>query len=232
MLGQSKNAFQADIDAACEYADFMRYNVQFMSQIYAEQPESSDLTWNQLEYRPLEGFVFAVSPFNFTSIAGNLSASPAMMGNTVVWKPADAQVYSAKVLMDVFKEAGLPDGVINMVTVDGPEAGDVIFSHRDFAAIHFTGSTGVFRTIWKTIGNNIEKYRSYPRIVGETGGKDFIMVHPSAKRKEVSVSAIEERTIIFKLNADKIPANSPIFFWRILTTRRPINKQVKLSISA
>jgi|TARA_B110000046_G_scaffold57555_1_gene64235 1-pyrroline-5-carboxylate dehydrogenase len=188
MLGQSKNAFQADIDAACEYADFMRYNVQFMSQIYAEQPESSDLTWNQLEYRPLEGFVFAVSPFNFTSIAGNLSASPAMMGNTVVWKPADAQVYSAKVLMDVFKEAGLPDGVINMVTVDGPEAGDVIFSHRDFAAIHFTGSTGVFRTIWKTIGNNIEKYRSYPRIVGETGGKDFIMVHPSAKRKEVSVA--------------------------------------------
>ena len=159
-----------------------------MSQIYAEQPESSDLTWNQLEYRPLEGFVFAVSPFNFTSIAGNLSASPAMMGNTVVWKPADAQVYSAKVLMDVFKEAGLPDGVINMVTVDGPEAGDVIFSHRDFAAIHFTGSTGVFRTIWKTIGNNIEKYRSYPRIVGETGGKDFIMVHPSAKRKEVSVA--------------------------------------------
>ncbi len=181
MLAQSKNAMQAEIDAACEMIDFFKFNVQYISQIYAEQPpENSPGVWNQLEYRPLEGFVFALSPFNFTSIAANLSASPAMMGNTVVWKPAENQIYSAQVIMELFKEAGLPDGVINLIYVDGPTTGDVIFNHKDFAGIHFTGSTGVFRHIWSTIGNNISKYRSYPRIVGETGGKDFVMVHKSA----------------------------------------------------
>lgn len=188
MLAQSKNVFQAEIDAACELADFLRYNVKYMTEIYSQQPESGPGVWNRLEQRPLEGFVFALTPFNFTAIAGNLPSSCAMMGNTVVWKPADTQVYSAKVLMDIFKEAGVPDGVINLIYVSGPVAGDVIFNHKDFAGIHFTGSTGVFQNIWKTIGENIHKYKSYPRIVGETGGKDFIMVHPSANRKEVSTA--------------------------------------------
>jgi len=188
MLGQSKNAFQAEIDSACELIDFLRFNVYFMSEIYSEQPESSPGVWNRLEYRPLEGFVFALTPFNFTAIAGNLPTSAAMMGNTVVWKPANTQVYAANVIMQVLKEAGLPDGVINLVYVSGPNAGEVIFNHKDFAGIHFTGSTGVFQNIWKTIGNNIHKYRSYPRIVGETGGKDFIMVHKSANPKEVSTA--------------------------------------------
>ncbi|MFT7230168.1 MAG: 1-pyrroline-5-carboxylate dehydrogenase, partial [Bacteroidia bacterium] len=152
--------------------------------------ENSPGVWNQLEYRPLEGFVFALTPFNFTSICANLCAAPAMMGNTVVWKPAETQIYSAQVIMDLFKEAGLPDGVINLVYVDGPTTGDVVFNHRDFAGIHFTGSTGVFRHIWKTIGNNIEKYRSYPRIVGETGGKDFVMVHKSANVKQVNTALV------------------------------------------
>ena len=188
MLGQSKNAFQAEIDSACELIDFLRFNVYFMSQIYHEQPESSAGIWNRMEYRPLEGFVFALTPFNFTAIAGNLPTSAAMMGNTVVWKPANTQVYAANVIMQVLKEAGLPDGVINLVYVSGPDAGDVIFNHRDFAGIHFTGSTGVFQGMWKTIGNNIHKYKSYPRIVGETGGKDFIMVHRSANAKEVATA--------------------------------------------
>ncbi len=180
MLAQSKNAFQAEIDSACEIIDFFRYNAQYMRQIYTEQPDSSRGVWNRLEYRPLEGFVFALTPFNFTAIAGNLPAAPAMMGNTVVWKPADTQVYSARVIMEILIEAGLPDGVINLVYVSGPDAGEVIFNHKDFAGIHFTGSTGVFENIWKTIGNNISKYKSYPRIVGETGGKDFIVAHESA----------------------------------------------------
>jgi len=180
MLGQSKNIFQAEIDAACEMIDFFRFNVQYMTQIYQEQPISSPGIWNRLEYRPLEGFVFAVTPFNFTAIAANLCAAPAMMGNVVVWKPADSQVYSAHVIMELFKEAGLPDGVINMVTVEGPVAGDVVFNHPSFAGLHFTGSTSVFKHLWKTIGNSIEKYKSYPRIVGETGGKDFVFVHESA----------------------------------------------------
>jgi 1-pyrroline-5-carboxylate dehydrogenase len=188
MLGQSKNAFQAEIDSACELIDFLRYNVYFMSQIYNDQPESSPGVWNRMEYRPLEGFTFALTPFNFTAIAGNLPTSMAMMGNTVVWKPANSQVYAANVIMQVLKEAGLPDGVINLVYVSGPDAGDVIFNHRDFAGIHFTGSTGVFQNMWKTIGANIHKYKSYPRIVGETGGKDFIMVHKSANAKEVSTA--------------------------------------------
>ncbi|HZX74861.1 MAG TPA: L-glutamate gamma-semialdehyde dehydrogenase, partial [Cyclobacteriaceae bacterium] len=186
MLGQSKNAYQAEIDAACEFIDFLRFNVHFMGEIYRDQPESAPGIWNRLEYRPLEGFVFAVTPFNFTAIAGNLPASAALMGNTVVWKPADTQVYAANVIMQVFKEAGLPDGVINLIYVNGPVAGDVIFNHRDFAGLHFTGSTKVFQEMWKTIGTNIQKYRTYPRIVGETGGKDFIMVHKSADAKEVA----------------------------------------------
>jgi 1-pyrroline-5-carboxylate dehydrogenase len=188
MLAQSKNVFQAEIDAACELIDFFRFNVQYMSQIYKEQPESLPGMWNRLEYRPLEGFVFALTPFNFTSIAANLSAAPAMMGNVVVWKPAETQIYSAQVIMELFQAAGLPDGVINMVTVSGETAGEVIFNHKDFAGIHFTGSTGVFRHLWKTISNNIENYRSYPRIVGETGGKDFVMVHKSANAAEVATA--------------------------------------------
>lgn len=188
MLAQSKNAFQAEIDAACELADFFRFNVQYMTEIYAQQPESAPGMWNRLEYRPLEGFVFALTPFNFTSIAGNLGAAPALMGNTVVWKPADSQIYSAWVLMELFRAAGVPDGVINIVYVDGPEAGDVIFNHPEFAGLHFTGSTGVFRTLWQTIGANIANYKSYPRIVGETGGKDFVVMHPSAGAKEVGTA--------------------------------------------
>jgi 1-pyrroline-5-carboxylate dehydrogenase len=190
MLGQSKNAYQAEIDSACELIDFLRFNVYFMSQIYSEQPESSPGVWNRIEYRALEGFTFALTPFNFTAIAGNLPSSMAMMGNTVVWKPANSQVYAANVIMQVFREAGLPDGVINLVYVSGPDAGDVIFNHRDFAGIHFTGSTGVFQNMWKTIGANIHKYKSYPRIVGETGGKDFIMVHKSANAKEVATGIV------------------------------------------
>jgi 1-pyrroline-5-carboxylate dehydrogenase len=188
MLGQSKNAYQAEIDAACELIDFLRYNVYYMTEIYNDQPESSPGVWNRIEYRPLEGFVFALTPFNFTAIAGNLPTSAAMMGNTVVWKPANTQIYAANVIMQVLKEAGLPDGVINLVYVSGPDAGEVIFNHKDFAGIHFTGSTGVFQGMWKTIGENIQKYKSYPRIVGETGGKDFIMVHKSANPKEVSTA--------------------------------------------
>ena len=180
MIGQSKNVYQAEIDAACEMIDFLRFNVQYMRQIYTEQPISSKGIWNRLEHCSLEGFVFALTPFNFTAISGNLPTSPAMMGNTVVWKPANTQVYAASVLMQVFMEAGLPPGVINLVYVSGPVAGDVIFQHPDFAGIHFTGSTGVFQDIWKTIGTNIHRYKAYPRIVGETGGKDFIMAHPSA----------------------------------------------------
>ena len=188
MLGQSKNVFQAEIDSACELIDFLRFNVYFMSEIYKEQPESSPGIWNRMEYRPLEGFVFAVTPFNFTAIAGNLPTSPALMGNTVVWKPAETQIYAANVIMQVLREAGLPDGVINLIYVNGPEAGEVVFSHPDFAGLHFTGSTGVFQHMWKTIGNNIHRYKSYPRIVGETGGKDFIVAHHSASSREVATA--------------------------------------------
>ena len=186
MLAQSKNVFQAEIDAACELIDFFKFNAEYVTQLYGEQPESAPGMWNRLEHRPLEGFVLAITPFNFTSICANLCAAPAMMGNVIVWKPAGTQVYSAKVIMDLFKAAGLPDGVINLVPVSGPVLGDVVFNHKDFAGLHFTGSTGVFRHLWKTIGNNIEKYRSYPRIVGETGGKDFIVAHESAVPAEVA----------------------------------------------
>jgi 1-pyrroline-5-carboxylate dehydrogenase len=186
MLGQSKSVFQAEIDAACEFIDFLRYNVAYMQEIYEGQPDSGPGIWNRLEYRPLEGFVFALTPFNFTSIAGNLPSCVALMGNTVVWKPAYTQIYSAQVVMEVFKAAGVPDGVINMVYVDGPVAGDIIFKHPDFAGLHFTGSTGVFQHLWKTIGENIHRYKSYPKIVGETGGKDFIVAHKSAVAREVA----------------------------------------------
>lgn len=188
MLGQSKNAFQAEIDSACEIIDFLRFNVSYMTEIYADQPISSPGVWNRIEWRPLEGFIYALTPFNFTAIAGNLPTSCAMMGNVVVWKPSNTQVYSANVLMEVFKKAGVPDGVINLIYPSGPDAAEVIFNHKDFAGIHFTGSTEVFQNIWQTIGNNIHKYRSYPRIVGETGGKDFIMAHKSADAKEVAVA--------------------------------------------
>ena len=188
MLGQGKNCYQAEIDAACEFADFLRFNVGYAQQIYRDQPISSPGVWNRSEYRALEGFVFALTPFNFTAIAGNLPSSCALMGNTVVWKCADTQCYSAQVLMEVFNAAGLPPGVINLIHVDGATAGDVIFKHKDFAGIHFTGSTNVFRQIWQTIGNNLSIYRSYPRIVGETGGKDFIIAHPSADPKVVATA--------------------------------------------
>lgn len=180
MLGQSKNVFQAEIDAVCELADFFRFNVHFLSEIYRQQPYSPEGVNNRLEYRPLEGFVLAITPFNFTSIGGNLPTSPAICGNVVVWKPAHTQIYSAQLLMKILKEAGLPDGVINLIYVDGPILGEVCFSHSDFAGLHFTGSTSTFQHIWKTIGNNISKYKSYPRIVGETGGKDYVLVHKSA----------------------------------------------------
>tara|TARA_B100000902_G_scaffold149672_1_gene146245 strand:- start:11005 stop:12633 length:1629 start_codon:yes stop_codon:yes gene_type:complete len=188
MLAQSKNVFQAEIDAACELIDFLKFNVKYMTDLYKEQPESSQGIWNRMEHRPLEGFIFAITPFNFTSICANLCAAPAMLGNVIVWKPADTQVYSAKIIMDLFKAAGLPDGVINMITLDGPTAGDVIFKHPDFSGLHFTGSTKVFRKLWKEIGNNIDKYKTYPRIVGETGGKDFIIAHKSSNYLEVATA--------------------------------------------
>lgn len=180
MLGQSKNVYQAEIDAACELIDFLRFNVHFLSEIYKQQPVSSPGIYNRMEYRPLEGFVLAITPFNFTAIGGNLPTSAAMCGNVVVWKCAHTQVYSAQMFMQILKEAGLPDGVINLIYVDGPVLGDVCFSHPDFGGIHFTGSTGVFNSMWQTIGENTKLYKSYPRIVGETGGKDFVLVHKSA----------------------------------------------------
>ena len=209
MLGQSKNAYQAEIDAACELIDFLRFNVQYMTDIYKQQPPVSPRgVWNRLEQRPLEGFVFALTPFNFTAIAGNLPTSAAMMGNVVVWKPANTQIYSANILMEVFREAGLPDGVINLVFVSGPDAGEVIFNHPDFAGIHFTGSTGVFQDIWKTIGNNIHKYKTYPRIVGETGGKDFIFIHGSADIEAASTAIVRGA---FEYQGQKCSAASRVY---------------------
>ncbi len=190
MLAQSKTIFQAEIDAACELADFFRFNVQYMTEIYSQQPSSAKGIWDRLEYRPLEGFVYALTPFNFTSIAGNLPGAPALMGNVVVWKCSNTQVYSANVIMEIFEKAGLPDGVINLVFVSGPVAGKTVMEHRDFAGFHFTGSTGVFQHIWRTIGSNISKYKTYPRIVGETGGKDFVMVHSSAEVNPVVTALV------------------------------------------
>ena len=185
MLGQSKNPFQAEIDSTCELIDFLRFNVHFLNDIYQQQPISGEGMYNRVEYRPLEGFVLAVTPFNFTAIGGNLPTSAAMCGNVVVWKPANTQIYSANLFMQILREAGLPEGVINLVYVSGPTVGKVCFSHRDFAGVHFTGSTGVFQEMWKQIGNNIAQYRTYPRIVGETGGKDFVLAHPSAQADAV-----------------------------------------------
>ncbi|MCL9981409.1 MAG: L-glutamate gamma-semialdehyde dehydrogenase [Bacteroidia bacterium] len=209
MLAQSKNCYQAEIDAVCELVDFLRFNVQYMAEIYNEQPgENSPGIWNRLEYRALEGFVFAVTPFNFTAIAGNLPTAAALMGNVVVWKPADTQIYSANLLMRVFREAGLPDGVINIIYGDGPAIGDVVFNHPDFSGLHFTGSTGVFRHMWKTIGENIAKYRSYPRIVGETGGKDFILAHNSVDQKALVAAIIRGA---FEFQGQKCSAASRVY---------------------
>jgi len=217
MACQSKNAFQAEIDAACELADFFRFNVQYMTEIYAQQPDSAPTMWNRVEYRPLEGFVFALTPFNFTSIAGNLPTAPALMGNTVVWKPSKTAIYSAYVLMEIFKEGGLPDGVVNLVFTSGPTAAKVIFSHPDFAGFHFTGSTAVFQSAWNMIGNNIKKYKSYPRIVGETGGKDYIIVHPSADKDAVRTAIIRGA---FEYQGQKCSAASrayiPKSMWKTL----------------
>jgi 1-pyrroline-5-carboxylate dehydrogenase len=188
MLCQSKNAYQAEIDCICELADFWRYNVHFMQEIYKQQPVSSKTVWNRTDWRPLEGFVFALTPFNFTAIAGNLPSAPAMLGNVAVWKPAESQIYSASLIMEILEEAGLPAGVINLIYVDGPTVGNIVFEHPEFAGLHFTGSTGVFQHLWKTIGANIAKYKSYPRIVGETGGKDFVLAHATADPKAVAVA--------------------------------------------
>lgn len=190
MLAQSKNVFQAEIDAACEMVDFFRFNAAYLEQVYSDQPNSAAGIWNRLEHRPLEGFVFAVTPFNFTSICANLCAAPAQMGNVVVWKPSDTQIYSAKVIMDLFMEAGLPAGVVNMVFADGPVAGEVCFKHPELSGLHFTGSTKTFQYMWKTIGENIQNYRSYPRIVGETGGKDYILAYKDAKAEQVATALL------------------------------------------
>src|SRR5690606_31407056 len=208
MIAQSKTIHQAEIDSACELIDFLNFNVEFMSNIYKDQPNSESGIWNRVEYRPLEGFVYAVTPFHFTAIAGNLPASAAMMGNVVLWKPSDSQIYSAKVIVDVFKEAGLPDGVINVVYGDPQMITDTVLASPDFAGIHFTGSTGVFKTIWKNIGNNIDIYKSYPRIVGETGGKDFIIAHPTSHPKQVA-TAISRGA--FEFQGQKCSAASRVY---------------------
>ncbi len=227
MLCQSKTAYQSEIDAVCEMADFFRYNAKFMSQIYAEQPDSSKDIWNQMEYRPLEGFIFALSPFNFTSIAGNLSAAPAIMGNTVVWKPAATQIYSASIIMEIFMEAGLPKGVINLIFVSGPVAGDIIFKHRDFAGLHFTGGTNTFNRLWQTIGDNIAHYKSYPRIVGETGGKDFVMVHSSADPKMVATALTRGS---FEYQGQKCSAASRAYIPKSLWAR--VEKYLKADLES
>ncbi|MFN4197688.1 MAG: L-glutamate gamma-semialdehyde dehydrogenase [Flavobacterium sp.] len=209
MMAQSKTIHQAEIDAACELIDFLRFNVAFMTQIYEDQPKSESSVWNRVEYRPLEGFVYAITPFNFTAIAANLPASAALMGNTVVWKPSDSQVFSAKVIIDVFHEAGVPDGVINVVFGDPVMISDTIFEHPDFAGVHYTGSTFVFKEIWKKIGTNIHKYKTYPRIVGETGGKDFVIAHPSANVKQVVANSIRGA---FEFQGQKCSAASRAYY--------------------
>ena len=226
MLGQSKNAFQAEIDAACELIDFLRFNVHFLSDIYRQQPLSGAGMNNRMEYRPLEGFVFALTPFNFTAIGGNLPTSAAMCGNVVIWKCANTQVYSAQMFMRILKEAGLPDGVINLVFIDGPTIGQVIFNHPDFAGIHFTGSTGVFNNMWQTIGKNMSMYRSYPRIVGETGGKDFVLVHKSAD-PDVVVTALARGA--FEYQGQKCSAASRAYIPSNLAdeVKRKLVEQVK-----
>ncbi|MDY0781584.1 L-glutamate gamma-semialdehyde dehydrogenase [Tenacibaculum sp. IB213877] len=208
MIAQSKTVHQAEIDAACELIDFLRFNVEYMTEIYAEQPNSDDGIWNRVEYRPLEGFIYAITPFNFTAIAANLPASAAMMGNTVVWKPSDSQIFSAEVIMEVFKEAGLPNGVINMIMGDPVEITEAVLSSPDFAGLHFTGSTFVFKELWKKIGENIHTYKTYPRIVGETGGKDFIVAHPSANAKQVATGIVRGA---FEFQGQKCSAASRVY---------------------
>lgn len=208
MIAQSKNIHQAEIDAACELIDFLRFNVEYMAQIYSDQPESDEGIWNRVEYRPLEGFVYAITPFNFTAIAGNLPTSAAMMGNVVIWKPSDHQVFSAWVIMDVLREAGLPHGVINLVYGDPVMITDTLLSSADFAGIHYTGSTAVFRSLWKKIGDNIQLYKSYPRIVGETGGKDFILAHPTAPAQQVATAITRGA---FEFQGQKCSAASRVY---------------------
>lgn len=227
MIAQSKNIHQAEIDAACELIDFLRFNVEYMSQIYEDQPDSAEGIWNRVEYRPLEGFVYAVTPFNFTAIAGNLPASAAMMGNVVVWKPSDSQIFSAKVIVDIFKEAGLPDGVINVVYGDPVMITETVLASPDFAGIHFTGSTHVFKELWKQIGNNIHTYKTYPRIVGETGGKDFILAHPTANPKQVA-TAISRGA--FEFQGQKCSAASRVYLPK--STSKEILEFVKQDIAS
>ena len=226
MIAQSKNVFQAEIDAACELIDFLRFNVEFMTQIYNDQPKSNSDMWNRLEYRPLEGFVYAITPFNFTAIAANLPASAAMMGNVVIWKPSDSQVFSAKIIIDIFKEAGVPDGVINVVFGDALMITDTVLASRDFAGIHFTGSTHVFKDIWAKIGTNIHHYKTYPRIVGETGGKDFIVAHPSANMKQVATGIVRGA---FEYQGQKCSAASRSYVPRSMwpTLKEQLIKDVK-----
>jgi len=227
MIAQSKTIHQAEIDAACEFIDFLRFNVEYMTQIYEEQPDSAEGIWNRVEYRPLEGFIYAVTPFNFTAIAGNLPASAALMGNVVVWKPSDSQIFSAKVIVDVFKEAGLPDGVINVVYGDPVMITDTVLASSDFAGIHFTGSTNVFKELWKQIGNNIHTYKTYPKIVGETGGKDFIVAHPSAKPAQVATAIVRGS---FEFQGQKCSAASRVYLPK--STSKEILELVKNDIAS
>lgn len=219
MLGQSKNVYQSEIDAVAEMADFFRFNVKYMTEIYAIQPASTAGVWNRLEYRPLEGFVVAITPFNFTSIAGNLPCAPALLGNTVIWKPAETQIYSAAVIMEILEAAGLPDGVINMITIDGPSLGEVAFAHPEFAGLHFTGSTQIFQQLWQNISGNLPRYKSYPRIVGETGGKDFVLAHPSADPRAVATALSRGA---FEFQGQKCSAASraylPASLWKNIQT--------------
>ncbi len=223
MIGQSKTVHQAEIDAACEFIDFLRFNVHFAEDIYDDQPESSEGVWNHVHYRPLEGFIYAISPFNFTAIAGNLCASPALMGNTVVWKPSDSQMFSAKIIMDIFEEAGLPKGVINMINGDPEMVTNTILKSSDFAGIHFTGSTHVFKNIWNKIGTNIHTYKTYPRIVGETGGKDYILAHKSANVEEVATAIIRGA---FEFQGQKCSAASRVYLPKS-TSQDILDKLVK-----
>ena len=227
MIAQSKTIHQAEIDAACEFIDFLRFNVEYMSQIYEEQPDSSEGVWNRVEYRPLEGFVYAITPFNFTAIAGNLPTSAAMMGNVVVWKPSDSQIFSAKVIVDVLKEAGLPDGVINVIYGDPVMITKTVLDSPDFAGIHFTGSTHVFKELWKQIGNNIHTYKTYPRIVGETGGKDFILAHPTAKPKQVATAITRGA---FEFQGQKCSAASRVYLPK--STSKEILEFVKQDVAS
>ncbi|MDR2205686.1 MAG: L-glutamate gamma-semialdehyde dehydrogenase [Flavobacteriaceae bacterium] len=226
MIGQSKNVHQAEIDAACELIDFLRFNAEFMTEMYSEQPISGEGMWNRTEYRPLEGFCFAITPFNFTAISGNLPSCMAMLGNVVVWKPSQSQIYSAHVIMEIFKEAGLPDGVINMIFTGGKETAEKVLAHPDFAGLHFTGSTEVFQGMWKIIGNHIHQYKTYPRIVGETGGKDFVMVHNSADADAVATALVRGA---FEYQGQKCSAASrayiPASIWK--SVKKNMEEQMK-----